>query len=37
MSFSYHRDELLGIRVELVDAAMRDGMRFLFEPEAGAS
>jgi catechol 2,3-dioxygenase-like lactoylglutathione lyase family enzyme len=37
VSFSYHRDELLGIRVELVDAAMRDGMRFLFEPEAGSS
>ena len=37
VSFSYHRDELLGIRVELVDAAMRDGMRFLFEPEGGVS
>ncbi len=37
VSFSYHRDETLGIRVELVDAAMRDGMQFLFEPDAGSA
>jgi catechol 2,3-dioxygenase-like lactoylglutathione lyase family enzyme len=35
VSFAYHRDETLGIRVELVDANMRDGMQFLFEPDAG--
>jgi catechol 2,3-dioxygenase-like lactoylglutathione lyase family enzyme len=37
VSFSYHRDELLGIRVELVDSAMRDAMSFLFEPDQGAA
>jgi catechol 2,3-dioxygenase-like lactoylglutathione lyase family enzyme len=31
-SFSYHRDPDLGIRIELVDGAMRDMMQFLFEP-----
>lgn len=36
-SFAYHRDEKLGIRVELVDSAMRDGMQFLFEPDAGSA
>ncbi len=33
VSFAYHRDDELGIRIELVDASMRDGMQFLFEPE----
>ncbi len=37
VSFAYHRDEELGIRVELVDSAMREGMQFLFEPENGTS
>ncbi len=32
-SFAYHRDDELGIRMELVDARMRDVMSFLFEPE----
>jgi Glyoxalase/Bleomycin resistance protein/Dioxygenase superfamily len=36
VSFSYHRDEELGIRMELVDSSMRDTMAFLFEPEHGA-
>jgi hypothetical protein len=31
-SFAYHRNEL-GVRIEIVDAAMRDAMSFLFEPE----
>ena len=31
-SFAYHRDDELGIRMELVDASMRDAMQFLFEP-----
>ncbi len=34
--FAYHRDDLLGVRIELVDAAMREGMAFLFESESGA-
>ncbi len=32
VSFAYHRNEL-GVRIEIVDAAMRDVMSFLFEPE----
>jgi hypothetical protein len=32
-AFAYHRDEELGVRVELVDAAMRDDMAFLFRPD----
>ncbi len=32
VSFAYHRNDL-GVRVEIVDAAMRDVMSFLFEPE----
>src|SRR4051794_7601529 len=32
-AFAYHRDDELGIRIELVDAAMRDSMAFLFEPD----
>jgi hypothetical protein len=31
-SFAYHRDAELGIRMELVDASMREAMQFLFEP-----
>jgi catechol 2,3-dioxygenase-like lactoylglutathione lyase family enzyme len=33
--FSYHRDEILGIRIELVDATARDAMGPLFEPDGG--
>lgn len=33
VSFAYHRDEVLGVRFELVDATMRDTMAFLFQPE----
>ncbi len=36
-SFAYHRDDELGIRVEIVDASIRDAMAFLFRPEAGPS
>jgi catechol 2,3-dioxygenase-like lactoylglutathione lyase family enzyme len=32
VSFAYHRDEL-GVRIEIVDEAMRDAMSFLFEPD----
>jgi hypothetical protein len=32
-TFAYHRDNELGVRMELVDATMRDVMQFLFEPE----
>jgi hypothetical protein len=32
-SFAYHRDDQLGVRIELVDAAMRDAMAFLFQPD----
>ena len=35
-SFAYHRDNELGIRMELVDASMRDAMQFLFEPQPPA-
>ncbi len=37
VSFAYHRDEVLGVRLELVDAAMRDAMAFLFHPEHDAT
>jgi catechol 2,3-dioxygenase-like lactoylglutathione lyase family enzyme len=33
VSFTYHHDDDLGIRYELVDAAMRDAMAFLFTPD----
>ncbi len=33
-SFAYHRNEF-GVRIELVDAALRETMGFLFEPDAG--
>jgi Glyoxalase/Bleomycin resistance protein/Dioxygenase superfamily len=36
-SFAYHRDDRLGIRIELVDNAMRDAMAFLFQPDTTAS
>jgi Glyoxalase/Bleomycin resistance protein/Dioxygenase superfamily len=35
-SFAYHRDDTLGVRVELVDAAMREAMAFLFQPDPDA-
>lgn len=35
--FAYHRDEELGVRIELVDASMKDVMQFLFEPEPPAT
>jgi len=31
-SFAYHRNDL-GVRIEIVDAAMRDAMSFLFQPD----
>ncbi len=33
VSFAYHRDEVLGVRIELVDASMREMMAFLFQPD----
>lgn len=33
VQFAYHRDDELGVRIELVDAALRDAMAFLFEPD----
>ncbi len=36
-TFAYHRIGDLGIRVELVDSALRDTMSFLFEPDHPAS
>ena len=33
-SFAYHRDGL-GVRIEIVDAGMRDAMSFLFSPSGG--
>ena len=33
VSFSYHRDDVLGVRVKLVDGSMRDAMAFLFQPD----
>jgi hypothetical protein len=32
VSFAYHRNQL-GVRVEIVDAAMREAMSFLFQPD----
>lgn len=32
VSFAYHHDADLGVRIELVDASMRDAMAFLFQP-----
>ncbi len=32
VSFAYHRNDL-GIRIEVVDGAMRDAMAFLFQPD----
>ncbi len=37
VSFTYHRDDDLGVRIELVDASMRDTMNFLFQPDPGPS
>jgi catechol 2,3-dioxygenase-like lactoylglutathione lyase family enzyme len=36
VSFAYHGLDDLGVRVELVDSAMRDAMAFLFQPDPGA-
>jgi len=36
VSFAYHREDELGIRIELVDASMRDAMSFLFQPASAA-
>src|SRR4051812_42910964 len=33
VTFAYHRDSELGVRFEIVDAATRDAMSFLFEPD----
>jgi hypothetical protein len=32
VSFAYHRNDL-GVRIEIVDTAMRDAMAFLFRPD----
>jgi catechol 2,3-dioxygenase-like lactoylglutathione lyase family enzyme len=37
VSFAYHRDEALGVRFELVEASIREGMAFLFEPDPGTT
>ena len=34
VSFAYHRNEL-GVRIEIVDAAIREAMGFLFQPDQG--
>ncbi len=34
VSFSYHRNGL-GVRIEIVDGAMRETMAFLFQPDGG--
>ena len=33
VSFAYHRDEVLGIRYEIVDRSIQDAMSFLFQPD----
>ncbi len=33
VTFSYHRDDSFGVRIELVDSARRDAMSFLFQPD----
>jgi catechol 2,3-dioxygenase-like lactoylglutathione lyase family enzyme len=35
VQFAYHRDTELGVRIELVDSAMREAMAFLFTPDQG--
>ncbi len=35
VTFAYHREDSLGVRIELVDTAMRDAMAFLFQPDPG--
>lgn len=37
VSFAYHHDDELGVRIEVVDAAMRDAMAFLFEPDPSSA
>lgn len=34
VQFAYHRDEVLGVRYELVDTSLQDAMTFLFTPES---
>jgi len=34
LSFAYHRNDL-GVRIEIVDATMREAMSFLFQPDEG--
>lgn len=34
VSFSYHRDDALGVRIELVDVSMREAMSFLFQADS---
>jgi hypothetical protein len=34
VSFAYHRNDS-GVRIEIVDAGMREAMSFLFHPDAG--
>ncbi len=36
VSFTYQRDDSLGVRIELVDISMREAMGFLFQPVNGA-
>ena len=33
VSFAYHRDEVLGVRYELVDRSIQEAMSFLFQPD----
>jgi catechol 2,3-dioxygenase-like lactoylglutathione lyase family enzyme len=35
VSFAYHREDQLGVRIELVDAQMREAMSFLFAEDPG--
>jgi len=32
VSFAYHRDEVIGVRYELVDRSIQEAMSFLFQP-----
>jgi hypothetical protein len=33
--FAYHRDPVLGVRIEIVDASLRELMSFMFQPDPG--
>ncbi len=37
VTFTYHRDDDLGVRVELVDASLRDVMAALFRPDPSST